>query len=76
MDFEFLEQSQGDSLQLNRLPFSDVDLEEILLGPGGTVSVTFIDEYFIDRWAFKDDVSWAKGGDTLPNSGLTHDFNQ
>ena len=69
MDFEFLN-NHKEIFTVDPLPFSDVNLEEILLGPGGSVSVTFIDEFFVDRWAFKDDVSWAKGGDTLPNLAL------
>ena len=69
MDFEFLN-NHKELFTADPSPFSDVNREEILLGPGGTVSVTFIDEYFIDRWAIKDDVSWAKGGDTLPNLAL------
>ena len=69
MDFEFLN-NHKEIFAAGSSPFSGVNLEEILLGPGGTVSVTFIDECFIDQWAFKDNVSWAKGGDTLPNLAL------
>ena len=69
IDFEFLN-NHKEIFTADPLPFSGVNLEEILLGPGGSVSVTFIDEFFVDRWAFKDDVSWAKGGDTLPNLAL------
>ena len=69
MDLDFLN-NHKELFQVDPSPFSDVNLEEILLGPGGTVSVTFVDVDFIDRWAIKDNVSWAKGGDTLPNLAL------
>ena len=69
MDFEFLN-NHKEIFTADPSPFSGINLEEILLGPGGTVSVTFIDEYFIDRWAIKDNVRWAKGVDTLANLAL------
>ena len=69
MDFEFLN-NHKEIFTADPSPFSGINLEEILLGPGGTVSVTFVDVDFIDGWAIKYDLSSAKGGDTLPNLAL------
>ena len=61
LDFDLISEYK-EILELEPSPLADTNLEEVLPGPGGTVLVMFVDEYFIDQWALKDDLSWSKPG--------------